>query len=200
MQMPDFHEKFRSLRERRNIKPAQIAKALGVSRTTVMMWDTSNVPNGTNLTNLSAIFGVTPQSLVDDKLEIEFHFDTTKKIPLISYEQLGLWAPTGTPYPTHFERMETDFWFKPAQGEVALQMRSDAMGLVIPKDAYVIAIPCETLKDGQCGFFNVQGHILVGQYREEGPRKVLHFEAWQDRELTPQDKPIARIRRVWRNL
>lgn len=64
---PVFRMNFRRIRDSSGLTHDRIAAALGVSTGAVQKWSKGHIPDGRNLVNLAALFGVHPAELIGSR-------------------------------------------------------------------------------------------------------------------------------------
>ena len=72
----ELHEKLYNLRKKNGYTQAELAEMLGVSRQSVSNWELGSIrPSTSRLKKLSELYSVPVESLLDDNIEVQLHFD-----------------------------------------------------------------------------------------------------------------------------
>mgnify|MGYP005805675729 CR=1 FL=1 len=77
-----FYDRFHDICREKNVTPSQVAKALGINRSTLSMWKTKGViPNAVTIINISRYLNTTPAYLMGNDMAKDAPFLDQKEKP-----------------------------------------------------------------------------------------------------------------------
>ncbi len=172
----NFHEKFVQLCKMNGVKPADVAKATGISQSSISVWKSRNsTPTDTNLSKIAEYFGMTVEQLKSDVFFDTFTVVTPphgKKVPVLGTIACGVPILARENIVGYVDVNPED------DSDFALICRGDSM---VPKllDGDIVLIHRQTVVDN--------GKIAAVLIGDEATLKKVYYNGVNEIILTPEN-------------
>ena len=165
-------------RAARGFTQRELAKAMGVTQTSIAMWETDrNVPSGKNLVRLADVLGVSVENLTG-----ETSAPVTRQ-PIHSKRRATM--PMRVLGRVHAGHMDEQEGFNDVVYEVPsvvhdeypdgflLRVHGDCMNREFPDGSHIVVIPCTELHNGQIGVLEDHKGDTIVRYFYQGANSII---------------------------